>query len=399
MSKTGRTPLDDLPFPVVCEYCGDGPFSNAIEVDEHISESHLPEAVWGFAADQMRRSPWHECYCKLGGMPHEICVCGKCGKESPRGTMRPMIDEHPLADPAPVPKEPACPDTGCTWPGCNCVAALVDQQEGQQREWLKYWEDDENTRNYKNDTRRAYFAGFDAGRASLDSSPQPAFTDYLEALEKSYPEQRMLLVAVAKESYAMGANKLAFCTCEEGSDSPCALHGEVAASSPESSQPASRPNLENECSCGKSNAMCPFHGYAVMRADFDDSMELVDSKELERLRATASSQGVNAELRERLRDAVGALKAYQELVPDARIKVEIAEAEAAIARAAEMSEFKIRKYGKKTAKLMCGKQEVMKQYSPCDGSAATYLQRGADALNKLVVDIFNQSGDFGERKD
>jgi len=64
-----------------------------------------------------------------------------------------------------------------------------------------------------------------------------------------------------------------------------------------------------------------------------------------------------------------------------------------------MIKFKIRKYGKKTAKLMCGKQEVMKQYSLCDGSAATYLQRGADALNKLVVDIFNQSGDFGERKD
>ena len=47
------TPLDDLPFPVVCEYCDAGPFNSAVEVDEHITADHLPEAVWGFAADNM----------------------------------------------------------------------------------------------------------------------------------------------------------------------------------------------------------------------------------------------------------------------------------------------------------------------------------------------------------
>jgi len=48
------TPLDELPFPVICEYCEDGPFKNAEQVDEHITAEHLPEAIWGFAADNMK---------------------------------------------------------------------------------------------------------------------------------------------------------------------------------------------------------------------------------------------------------------------------------------------------------------------------------------------------------
>jgi hypothetical protein len=50
-----RNPLDELPFPVVCASCKAGPFDDAIAVDEHISEEHLAEAVWGFAYDHMRR--------------------------------------------------------------------------------------------------------------------------------------------------------------------------------------------------------------------------------------------------------------------------------------------------------------------------------------------------------
>jgi hypothetical protein len=48
--------MDNLPFPVICSYpdCGAGPFVNAIEVDEHITEEHLMEAVWTFAEEQMR---------------------------------------------------------------------------------------------------------------------------------------------------------------------------------------------------------------------------------------------------------------------------------------------------------------------------------------------------------
>lgn len=53
---TGNTPLDELPFPVFCDYadCGCGPFKNADQVDAHISEEHLPEAVWTFAAEHMK---------------------------------------------------------------------------------------------------------------------------------------------------------------------------------------------------------------------------------------------------------------------------------------------------------------------------------------------------------
>lgn len=52
-TSTLCTPLAHLPFPVTCKYCGTGLFYNAIEVDEHISEEHLPEAVWMFAVDNM----------------------------------------------------------------------------------------------------------------------------------------------------------------------------------------------------------------------------------------------------------------------------------------------------------------------------------------------------------
>lgn len=50
------TPLDKLPFPVTCNYadCGAGPFKDAVEVDEHVSEEHLPEAVWDFAYENMK---------------------------------------------------------------------------------------------------------------------------------------------------------------------------------------------------------------------------------------------------------------------------------------------------------------------------------------------------------
>ena len=47
------TPLDELPFPVNCDYCDEGPFKNACEVDEHITENHLSEAVWSFAYEHM----------------------------------------------------------------------------------------------------------------------------------------------------------------------------------------------------------------------------------------------------------------------------------------------------------------------------------------------------------
>ena len=52
----GDNPLDALSFPVICCYpgCGEGPFVDAIQVDEHITENHLLEAVWSFAIEQMR---------------------------------------------------------------------------------------------------------------------------------------------------------------------------------------------------------------------------------------------------------------------------------------------------------------------------------------------------------
>lgn len=56
-SKSSQSnPLDGLNFPVSCAYpgCGEGPFSNSMQVDEHITESHLPQAIWTFALEQMR---------------------------------------------------------------------------------------------------------------------------------------------------------------------------------------------------------------------------------------------------------------------------------------------------------------------------------------------------------
>lgn len=49
-------PLEQLHFPVMCNYpeCGQGPFKNAIEVDEHICEDHITEAVWTFAFENMK---------------------------------------------------------------------------------------------------------------------------------------------------------------------------------------------------------------------------------------------------------------------------------------------------------------------------------------------------------
>jgi hypothetical protein len=51
-----ETPLDQLPFPVACEYCGDGPFNEAYEVDEHITDIHFTEAVRIFAAEHMKKA-------------------------------------------------------------------------------------------------------------------------------------------------------------------------------------------------------------------------------------------------------------------------------------------------------------------------------------------------------
>ena len=50
------TPLDELDFPVFCSYpdCAAEPFNTAIEADEHITECHLPEAVWDFAVEHMK---------------------------------------------------------------------------------------------------------------------------------------------------------------------------------------------------------------------------------------------------------------------------------------------------------------------------------------------------------
>lgn len=51
-----KNPLDELPFPVRCHYpgCDSIPLHNAVEVDELITEEHLPQAIWTFALEQMR---------------------------------------------------------------------------------------------------------------------------------------------------------------------------------------------------------------------------------------------------------------------------------------------------------------------------------------------------------
>jgi len=48
-------PIEKLDYPVKCGYtgCGEGPFYSAEQVDEHITENHLPEAIWTFAIENM----------------------------------------------------------------------------------------------------------------------------------------------------------------------------------------------------------------------------------------------------------------------------------------------------------------------------------------------------------
>jgi hypothetical protein len=49
------TPLDELSFPVRCDYADCGEVLNsAMAVDEHITECHLPESVWTFAHNYMK---------------------------------------------------------------------------------------------------------------------------------------------------------------------------------------------------------------------------------------------------------------------------------------------------------------------------------------------------------
>lgn len=50
-------------------------------------------------------TPQHECYCKFGAMPHNVCVCAECNKQSPVGTMQPALDPKTHAIEAPT-KEP-----------------------------------------------------------------------------------------------------------------------------------------------------------------------------------------------------------------------------------------------------------------------------------------------------
>ena len=55
-AKAVTTPLDELPFPVHCDYpdCDSGPLYNADEVDLHITAEHGPEAIWTFADEHMK---------------------------------------------------------------------------------------------------------------------------------------------------------------------------------------------------------------------------------------------------------------------------------------------------------------------------------------------------------
>ena len=154
------------------------------------------------------------------------------------------------------------------------VAAPVDQQEGQQREWLKYWEDDENTRNYKNDTRRAYFAGFDAGRASLASSPQPGTQPHsIQEITEHSGTSREIADFILQNTWPRG-------TCHSTVELIQAYTAAMAASSPESSQPALTAEEFAE-RCG----ILPIHRPVAIR--FAEAYLGL---------ATASSQGVNEAL-------------------------------------------------------------------------------------------------------
>jgi hypothetical protein len=52
-------PLNLLQFPVSCRYagCGEGPFTDGLQVAEHVTAVHLAEAVWTFAIEQMLHNP------------------------------------------------------------------------------------------------------------------------------------------------------------------------------------------------------------------------------------------------------------------------------------------------------------------------------------------------------
>lgn len=62
-------PLGELTFPVYCRTCKAGPFFDGDQVDEHITEDHLAEAVWDFAHDNMIASDLPRC--KHCGHPAE----------------------------------------------------------------------------------------------------------------------------------------------------------------------------------------------------------------------------------------------------------------------------------------------------------------------------------------
>jgi hypothetical protein len=58
-------------YPVRCTYpdCDSGRLDSAIELDEHITEEHLAEAVWTFARDNAREVE----------PPHAMdCICADC---------------------------------------------------------------------------------------------------------------------------------------------------------------------------------------------------------------------------------------------------------------------------------------------------------------------------------
>lgn len=61
-----------------------------------------------------------------------------------------------------------------------------------------------------------------------------------------------------------------------------------------------------------------------------------------------------------------------------------------------MAEFKARAYGKKTAKVMCGKEEILEAYHPT-GTAFEFCRKVAVALNELVDDALFNRGRFEEK--
>jgi hypothetical protein len=108
------------------------------------------------------------------------------------------------------------------------------------------------------------------------------------------------------------------------------IKGASAPSGNAGSQPMQKQSVV--CTCGKSNAMCPIHqpnginiaGPAIMHKDFDEPMELVDSKELATLREQAKelaealqklydwSDETESTLRPILAEAEAALLKYRE---------------------------------------------------------------------------------------